>query len=744
MAPSDQYSQDLFAKDDPFVKGAEKTRVKVLMPLPLAGTYDYGVPEGMDVSPGDFVKVPLGPRKVIGVIWGYADESDVAASKLKDVDSVLRIGRLPEANRKFVDWMAAYCLAAPGAVLRMAMSVPAVFEPQKPKYLLTAKEGEISIKMTAARQRVLDVVREFPPMSSADIAREAGVSASVVKGLMTADALDAVMIPVGGLWPEPHPDSKGFKLSEAQKNAADHICKEVKKHKFAVSLLDGVTGSGKTEVYFEAIAETLRQNKQVLILLPEIALSAQWLSRFEARFGVRPGEWHSDVGGSKKRDCWQAIAAGRLKVVVGARSALHLPFADLGLIIVDEEHEASFKQEDGVIYHARDMAIVRGQITNCPVVLASATPSMETTINVSQGRFDHLILPERHGQAVLPEVTLIDLLKDKPGRQQWISPPLADAVKETLDKGEQVLLFLNRRGYAPLTLCNTCGHRLQCPNCTAWLVEHRFSNRLECHHCGYQAPMPTECPECNDQHSFRACGPGVERLAEEVSNLLPDARVEVVTSDTLYGPVAASAFVDRVTSHETNVIIGTQIVAKGYHFPDLTLVGVIDADLGLSGGDLRASERCFQLLHQVAGRAGRSDRPGRVMIQTSNVKEPVMAALANGDRDGFMAAEAEQREAAEMPPYGRLAALIISGPDPDMVNAVSKRLAQSAPFGDGIIVLGPTPAPLAVLRGKHRRRMLLKVGKNISVQKLLKPWLNAQKIPSSVRVQVDIDPYSFF
>ncbi len=744
MAPSGQYSQDLFAKDDPFVKGQGERRVMVLLPLPLAGTYDYGVPEGMDMSAGDFVRVPLGPRKTIGVVWGEADDSDVSSKRLKFVDSVIHNVRLPEANRKFIDWMAAYCLAAPGAVLRMAMSVPTVFEPQKPKFLITHKLDKPEIKLTPARERVLKVAEEFPPMTSADLAREAGVSSSVVKGLLQADCLEAVTIPVGGLWPEPKPNLRGPRLSADQKKAAEHICTHVKAGKFAVSLLDGVTGSGKTEVYFEAIAETLRKGQQVLILLPEIALSAQWLSRFEVRFGAAPGEWHSDVGASKKRDCWQAIAAGRLKVVVGARSAMHLPFHDLGLIIVDEEHEASFKQEEGVIYHARDMAVVRGQISGCPVVLASATPSMETTVNVKQGRYDLLHLPERHGQAVLPDVQLVDLLKDKPGRQQWISPPLAEEMKLTLAKGEQVLLFLNRRGYAPLTLCNTCGHRLQCPNCTAWLVEHRFSKRLECHHCGFQAPQPTECPECNDDYSFKACGPGVERLAEEVEVLFPEARVEVVTSDTLSGPVAASSFVDRVMSHETNVIIGTQIVAKGYHFPDLTLVGVIDADLGLSGGDLRASERCFQLLHQVAGRAGRADRPGKVLVQTSNVEEPVMAALASGDRDGFMEAEAHARELTEMPPFGRLAALIISGPDQDAVDFVSKRLAQSAPQGQDIMVLGPTPAPLAVLRGKHRKRMLLKVGKSSSIQKLLKPWLNMQKIPSNVRVQVDIDPYSFF
>ncbi|RED49102.1 primosomal protein N' [Aestuariispira insulae] len=730
-----QASTDLFANDSQLVK--------VLLPLPLAGPYDYRVPPGMDVWPGRFVRVPFGPRRLVGVVWGEGGDSGLEASRIKDLDSVLPLPDLPQANRDLVDWISAYCLAPQGAVLRMAMSVPAVFEPVKPITLYEPMEELPDIRLTAARKRVLTVAADGPARPASDLARDAGVSTGVVTGLADAGALKRISVAPGGYWPQPDPDLPGPGLSELQSKAALEMAEHVKARDFSVTLLDGVTGSGKTEVYFEAVAESLRQGRQVVVLLPEIALSTQWLSRFERRFGVAPAVWHSDLTQSKRRDSWKAVAEGKIQVLVGARSALHLPFPDLGLIVIDEEHDQSFKQEEGVIYNARDMGIVRGRLAQCPVILASATPSLETVVNVREGRFHKLELPERHGVAELPTIELVDILKNSLGRQRWISPPLETALKETLARGEQALLFLNRRGYAPLTLCDGCGHRLECPNCSAWLVEHRFSKRLECHHCGYATRKPDDCPECGAHDSFRACGPGVERLAEEVELILPEARAELVTSDNIYGPAAASAFVDRVTSGETNLIIGTQIVAKGYHFPKLTLVGVVDADLGLAGGDLRAAERTYQLLHQVAGRAGREGHKGRVLIQSANVDSPVMEALAKGDRDGFLEAESNMRELSRMPPFGRLAALIISGMDEVAVDRFCGELARKAPRMDGVLVLGPAPAPMALLRGRHRRRFLIKADKRISLQKLIPQWLNQVKEPSSVRTQIDIDPVSF-
>ncbi len=512
---------------------------------------------------------------------------------------------------------------------------------------------------------------------------------------------------------------------------------------FSVTLLDGVTGSGKTEVYFEALAECLRAGRQALVLLPEIALSSQWLERFEQRFGVAPAVWHSDLPSRTRKTTWRAVAAGEAYVVVGARSALFLPFPDLGLVVIDEEHETAFKQEEGVVYHARDMAVVRARLCAAPAVLVSATPSLETIANVEAGRYRRLHLPARHGGASMPEIRLLDLRIETPARGKFLAPLLVEEIGKTLARGEQAMLFLNRRGYAPLTLCRNCGHRMQCPNCTAWLVEHRARKLLQCHHCGHAEPIPPTCPICVAENSFAAVGPGVERITEEAAEAFPSARRLVMASDTLPGPLAAAEAARAISAREVDLIIGTQIVAKGWHFPHLTLVGVVDADLGLAGGDLRAAERTVQLLHQVAGRAGRAEAPGTVVLQTFSPEHPVMQALAAGDLARFMADEAEQRRPGHWPPFGRLAALIVSADTADAADAAARDLARVAPHGEGIAVLGPAPAPLAILRGRHRRRLLLKTRRDIAVQPLLRDWLPLVPPRGSVRIDVDVDPMSF-
>ena len=479
------------------------------------------------------------------------------------------------------------------------------------------------------------------------------------------------------------------------------------------------------------------------MLLPEIALTAQWLERFRIRFGVAPAEWHSELTATQRRLTWRAIADGEAGIVVGARSALFLPFPNLGLIVVDEEHDAAFKQEDGVMYSARDMAVVRGRIEGFPVALVSATPSLETIVNVEAERYTALQLPERHGGAALPDMSLVDLRRSPPPRGRWISPPVEIAIGEALQAGEQALLFLNRRGYAPLTLCRACGYRFECPNCTAWLVEHRFYRVLQCHHCGFTIPPPPTCPKCSAEESLVPCGPGVERIAEEVAGLFPQARHAVMASDTLTGPQSAGEFVRRVNAHEIDVLIGTQIVAKGHHFPLLTVVGVIDADLGLAGGDLRAGERTYQLLAQVAGRAGRAERPGRVFLQTYAPENAVMQALARQERDRFYAAEKESRRDAGMPPFGRLVALILSGPNQAEVEREARKLARTAPFEKDVRVLGPVAAPLALLRGHYRFRLLLQAARRVNVQDVLAVWLNDAPLSRGIRLQVDVDPYSF-
>ncbi|HEV7372935.1 MAG TPA: primosomal protein N' [Arenibaculum sp.] len=732
------------AADRPAPPDRAADRVRVLLPLPLPGAYDYRLPPDVPAGPGDYVEVPLGPRRVVGVVWAEGG-GGIEDGRLRPILRRFDVPPMPEVQRRFVDWVAAYTMAPAGAVLKMALGSAAGLEPPRPvtAYRLSDAPRPPGFKATPARRRVLEILSDGPPRGAAELALEAGCGIGVVRGLADAGVLEPVAMRVSEARRDPDWALPGPVLSGPQRDAAQALRAKVRAGDYGVTLLDGVTGSGKTEVYFEAVAQALEAGRQVLVLLPEIALSAQWLTRFEARFGAPPDLWHSDLTPHQRRTTWRAVATGQARLVVGARSALFLPFPDLGLIVVDEEHEGAFKQEDGVIYHARDMAVVRAHLGRVPIVLVSATPSLETVANCEAGRYERLDLPSRHGNAVLPEIRLIDMRADRPERGRWLAPSLRDALARTLEGGEQAMLFLNRRGYAPLTLCRACGFRLQCPNCTAWLVEHRLAGQLRCHHCDHCVKLPDSCPSCGTGGSLAACGPGVERVAEEAAFLFPEARIAMMTSDTLFGPHAVEELVRKVTGHEIDLLIGTQMMAKGHHFPLLTLVGVVDADLGLQGGDLRATERTFQLLSQVAGRAGRGDRPGTVFLQTYMPEHPVMQALLDTDRDAFLASEARERIAAGMPPYGRLAALIVSGEDMEAVDAVARRLGRTAPRMDAVQVLGPAPAPFALLRGRHRRRLLLKAPRGVQVQSLVARWLDQVPVPGSVRVQVDVDPYSF-
>jgi primosomal protein N' (replication factor Y) len=717
-------------------------RVPVLLPYPFAGPFDYAVPRGADVRPGDIVLAPLNRRQEVGVVWDAPSGPSVPDAKLKPLAGQIDAPPLPPALRRFIDWVAAYTLATPGEVLAMALRVNALAPtPPAPGYLATDPPPDL--RLTDARQRVLDILADRRPRTAADLARAANVTPAIIRAMAKAGLLMPTPVPNPPAYATPDPSHAHNDLSPAQQDVATALRASVLQGGFSVTLLDGVTGSGKTEVYLEAVAACLQAGKQALILLPEIALSAQFLGRFERRFGVAPALWHSDLPSRTRRTAWRAVAEGQARVVVGARSALYLPFPDLGLIVVDEEHETAFKQEDGVVYHARDMAVVRARFSDSPAILVSATPSLETLANIETGRYRHLNLPSRHAGASLPTVTAIDLRDAPPERGRFLGPALLAAMRETFAAGEQAMLFLNRRGYAPLTLCRACGHRLACPNCTAWLVEHRALKKLTCHHCGHTQGFPEHCPICKAEHTMAPIGPGVERITEEVSTLFPEIRRLTMASDTMPGPHAAAEAARAIEAREIDLIIGTQIVAKGWHFPHLTLVGVVDADLGLAGGDLRAAERTVQLLHQVAGRAGRAEAPGRVLLQTFSPEHPVMQALVANDLRQFYAREAEARRPGHWPPYGRLAAIIVSADTADAADATALALARTAPYGDGILVLGPAPAPLAILRGRHRRRLLLKTRRDIAVQPLLRAWLPKVPAARAVRVDVDVDPVSF-
>ncbi len=732
----------LFAAPEEVAAESGLDKVAVLFPLPLPEPFDYRAASSMGIEPGMHVIAPIGPRLVRGVVWAV-EKNAPAAANLKAIEELLPGPPAPEMSRRFVDWAAKYLVAPPGNLIGMVVRSPeALFPP--PTHIVYAPAPEIAVKMTDARARVLaEAAKE--QVTGAELARRAEVSSAVVKGLADAGALIAVHKSEDPPFAEPDLDRARATLSPSQDAAAQQLIGLVREGAFNAALLDGVTGSGKTEVYFEAVAAALAADpaNQALVLLPEIALTQAVLARFEKRFGATPVEWHSGIGHKARRRAWREIAEGRARLIVGARSALFLPFPKLSIIVVDEEHDPSYKQDEGVAYHARDLAVARAKLGGCSVVLATATPSLETLINARSGKYHHIILPGRHGAAVLPDVSLVDLRLDPPEKGRWLSPKLVQGVAETLAREEQALLYINRRGYAPLTLCKACGHKMQSPETQSWLVEHRYTGRLVCHLTGYSMPKPKACPKCLTVDSFVSIGPGVERVEEEVRELFPEARIEIFSSDTAPNGEAVRELVGRMERGEIDILIGTQIVAKGHNFPNLTLVGVVDADAGLKGGDLRAGERTFQLLSQVAGRAGRAERKGRAFIQTYAPEEDVMVALAAQDRDGFLIAEAASRELANMPPYGRLAAVIVSGPSDEAVNLAANLVGEKAPAAEGVDVWGPAPAPLAVIRGRHRRRFLVRADRNVDLSAFMGAWMSRVKVPSNVRVHVDVDPYSF-
>ena len=717
--------------------------VPVLVPLPAPGPYSYAVPEGMHVEAGSVVQVPLGPRQVIGVVWDGGNDDKLDPKKLRPITLAFDCPPLSAEMRRFVEWVASYTLSPPGLVARMAIRAPAALAPE-PMVEGIRYAGGRPERMTPARSRVLDLVDEDTPWTRAGLAHAAGVSTSVIDGLTQQGLFETIFLPPPPVVARPDPEHAASRLQGPQKDAAAEIVTLVRKGGYSASLIDGVTGSGKTEVYFEAIAETLRQGRQVLILLPEIALTSSFLERFESRFGAKPGEWHSDLSPRMREKVWRGIVTGEVQVVAGARSALFLPFENLGLIIVDEEHDPAYKQEDRVFYNARDMAVVRARIGDFPIVLVSATPSVESQVNAQAGRYHLVHLPTRYGEAALPDLHLLDMRRHPPERGGFLSPVLLRAVGKTIERGEQALLFLNRRGYAPLTLCRVCGHRFQCPQCSSWLVEHRFRSQIQCHQCGYSEPTPEACPECGTLDHLVACGPGVERIAEEVERHFPEARTIVMSSDLLGGVKRLRLELEAIARGDADIVIGTQLVAKGHNFPMMTLVGIVDADIGLANGDPRAAERTFQLLNQVTGRAGRTGLKSHGLLQTYQPQHPVMQAIVSGDAGAFYEREILERERAILPPFGRLASIIVSAEGRADAEAHARGLRAAAPHVSGISVLGPAEAPLALVRGRHRFRLLVHGRRNSDMQAFLKTMVaQGPKVRGTVHVQIDVDPQSF-
>lgn len=719
------------------------TIINVLLPLAIADAYSYLLPDELHVNVGDFVEVPLGSRKMVGVVWPQDAAPNVNKAKLKQVINKVDMKPLPLKLIKFLNWVCDYYISPKGMGLRLVMNVPEAIGPVQNINAVKMGTGDLE-RSTKAREQVLEIARDGLTFRKSELAKLAGVGTGVVDGLLKMGALSMAQMPKFTKFKTPNTNHNLADLAEDQHQAAEIICKSVAAQKFETFLLDGVTGSGKTEVYFAAIAEAIKQGKQAVVLLPEIALTVDFLQRFENRFGVEPAPWHSGLSKGARERVWRAVASGEAKIVIGARSALFLPFDNLGLVVVDEEHDGAYKQDSGVMYHARDMAVVKASIGNFPLILASATPSLETYLNAKSGRYTHVILDKRHGGAKMPHVKSIDLRNHQPESNKFLSEPLVSAMKAKLAAGEQSLLFLNRRGYAPLTLCRACGHRIACPQCDAWLVEHRFNNRLMCHHCGISIMKPTKCTECEAEDKLVACGPGVERIFEEAQELFPDARIELLSSDIQMNVEEIQKRLNKIARGECDIIIGTQMIAKGHHFPNLTLVGVVDADLGLENGDPRAAERTYQLLNQVAGRAGREQKQGTVLLQTYTPESPVMRAMIAQDREAFYKAEAYGRELANLPPFGRLASIIVSSKEQKKAFDFARAMIQAAPKITGIVILGPAPAPMGFIRGRHRVRVLARAPKGFKMQDWLKSGMLNLKPTGDLKVQTDTDPYSFF
>ncbi|MCG6904651.1 MAG: primosomal protein N' [Rhodobacter sp.] len=723
----------------------EGALIGVLTTQPLDRLLDYKAPEGGCLA-GAFVEVPLGPRKVLGVVWGPG-QGDYAIARVRSVIRVLDAVPMREEMQEFLTRAAEYTLTPMPAMLRLATRSPGLGDPPSMRRIYRLGSGAPD-RETEARRRVIATLSEYGGLAFTlrELAEMAGVSASVIKGLVKQGVVREEDSPRDLPYPRLDPTLRGLDLAEDQAAAAETLRAGARAQTYSTTLLKGVTGSGKTEVYLEAVAECLTQGRQALVLLPEIALTSEFLKRVEARFGAMPAEWHSGVTMTERRRAWRMVGEGGAQLVVGARSALFLPFRDLGLIVVDEEHDTSYKQEDGVLYSARDMTVLRASICGAQVVLASATPSLESWANVEAGKYAKLDLTSRFGAAELPEMRAIDMrVEDLPG-SRWISPTLQKAVGQRLERKEQSLLFLNRRGYAPVTICRACGHQIGCEHCDARMVEHRFLKRLVCHQCGETRPMPDKCPNCEAEDRLAPVGPGVERLSEEATALFPDARIAVLSSDLFGSARAMKAQIEAIAGGQADIIIGTQLVAKGHNFPLLTLVGVIDADLGLQGSDLRAAERTFQLMRQVAGRAGRTELRGQALLQTYQPEHAVIRAILSGDEEGFWRAEAAERRQAGVPPYGRLAGIVLSSPDVQAVFDIGGVLARNdAPLRRiGAQVYGPAPAPIARIRGRHRVRLLVKAAKTAPLQAALSQWVAQVKLPSNLRLSIDIDPQSFY
>ena len=722
--------------------------VKVLIPNVVNTGYDYRLTAPAEI--GTFVGVTIMNRPYIGVVWGFGD-SNLPEQKIKNVTHVYESG-LNISDLQWIKRMSEWTLMAPGAVLRLIINVPDAFLPPKTEELYSYNH-ESTARMTDNRIAVSDAFasNDFDSMSANDIQNIAHVSSAVIRTMIKNGTLVASDVRESNpnQFVYEYNDVGNIVLNTEQQAAADTIGATIEAGGFSVHLLDGITGSGKTQVYFDAAWRAYSRGKSVLLMMPEIALTAQFMSRFESRFGAPPVVWHSNLTAARRREIWRGVMNGKIRIVVGTRSALFLPWTDLGLIVIDEEHDPSYKQEDMGNYHARDMAILRANISKIPVVLASATPAAETLENVNLGKYVQLKLTSRFGGAQLPKISTIDLRENRPESYMidtveqtgFLSAPLCDALRDTLASGHQAMLFINRRGFAPITQCKKCGWVATCPDCSVGMTYHKRIGKLLCHICGRAMPLMKKCPMCDFDVSMR--GVGLEKIQEEVIAKFPGVRTALVSSDTILSRQSLERLVDQMESGEIDVVIGTQILAKGHHFPNLTLVGVVDADMGLFGTDFRAGEHTFQQLFQVAGRAGRGAHPGTVLLQTYQPEHPVLTAICDGNRDAFMTTDMAARRMAQMPPYGNLIAVIVEGQRESILTQFCATLAANAPVLHGAKIMGPIAAQVYQIRNWYRMRFLVAGPKNANLQPVVAKWISAVKTPSNIRIKLDVNPINF-
>ena len=726
------------------------TIVKVLIPNVVNTGYDYRLTADADI--GQFVRVSVMNRHYIGVVFGFGD-SGLAPEKIKNVAEIYP-QKLSVDDLSWIQKMSAWTLMTSGAVLRLIINVPDAFLPPRIEPLYNFN-FDADGKITENRQMVMDAYssNDNTPMTINDLRNIAHVGPSVIntmikRGLLT---LCETRVVESNEFNYTYRDTGNVVLNDEQSAAAHAIGAAVDSGGFSVHVLDGITGSGKTQVYFDSVLRAYNAGKSVLLMMPEIALTAQFMTRFQHRFGAPPVVWHSNLTAARRREIWRGVLDKKIKIVVGTRSALFLPWQDLGLIVVDEEHDSSYKQEDMGNYHARDMAILRAKIAGFPIVLASATPSAETLHNVNVGKYKILKLTSRFGGAQLPAISTIDLRESRPtdymlpdndiSQHGCLSPALCDAITETLNAHQQVMLFINRRGFAPITQCRKCGWVATCPDCSVGMTYHKRLGKLLCHMCGRTMPLPQKCPECANEISM--FGAGLERIEQEVHARFPNAKTALVSSDTIMTRQTLERLVEKMEKGEIDIVIGTQILAKGHHFPNLTLVGVVDSDMGLFGTDFRAPEHTFQQLFQVAGRAGRGEFPGRVLLQTYQPTNPVLTAICNCDRDSFMNTDMAARRAAQMPPFGQLIALVIEGEKEATLKSFCDALAAAAPKLNGGKIMGPIAAQIYQIRNWYRMRFLIAGGESANLQPIVKNWLATVRVPANIRIKIDVNPQNF-